>query len=156
MDQEQASLKDKAARTERDGCGMARAAELLGETWTLLIIREILFGVTRFDQIHDNLELPRSVLSKRLRRLVDAGVLRKRTYREAGQRPRQQYVLTPAGVDLALPMIALMHWGSKHLVHGAASGEIVRRTSGEKLSIGAVDPKGGAVALPEIEFRRRA
>jgi len=135
---------------------MARASVLLGEPWTMLIIREVLFGVTRFDQIHANLDLPRSVLSKRLKHLIDAGVLRKRDYREVGQRPRQQYVLTAAGVDLALPMIALMHWGSKHLINGNASGEIVSRTSGERLSIGAVAPDGEAVALPEIEFRRRA
>lgn len=137
-------------------CGLGQAAILLGESWTLLIMRELLFGVTRFDAIQNNLGIPRSVLSKRLRRLVDAGVLRRREYKEEGQRRRLQYVLTPMGVELALPMIALMHWGRKHLTRDAAGGEIERRNDGAPIAIGLVDSGGQPVPLHEVAFRRSA
>ena len=136
-----------------DRCGMAHAARLLGDKWTLLIVREALYGVTRFDAMQAELALPRSVLSDRLKRLVEAGVLKRRPYKDAGKRVRRQYVLTPMGVDLALPLMALMQWGEKHLLDAPAVAEIVERGAGAPLRVGLATASGKPVALHEARFR---
>lgn len=129
---------------------------LLGDKWTLLVVREALYGVTRFDAMQANLGLPRTVLSDRLKRLTAAGVLKRRPYKEPGARARHQYVLTPMGVDLALPLIALMQWGEKHLfgdMSGAGpAAAIVERATGAPLRAGLAREDGGPVALREAQF----
>ncbi len=145
--------KLKTATAPRALCGMARAADLIGDRWTLLIIREALYGVTRFDAIQADLGIPRTVLSGRLKKLCEIGVFQKRRYKEEGQRARQQYVLTAAGVELALPLIALMQWGDKRLVDGEPVARVTERSSGAPLRVGLVNPDGAPVELRNAQFR---
>lgn len=94
-------------------CSVARALEVLGERWTLLIVRDALLGLRRFEDFQSSLGIARNVLSDRLGRLVEAGVLERVPYQ---QRPaRHEYQLTGMGRELAVPVIGLMHWGDKHL-----------------------------------------
>lgn len=134
-------------------CGMARAADLIGDRWSLLIIREALYGVTRFDAMQADLSIPRTVLSGRLKRLCEAGVLTTRPYQEPGQRRRRQYVLTSRGVDLALAMIALMQWGERELPAGAPAPRLVDRKTGAPCRIGLVTDEGRPVPIGETKFR---
>lgn len=141
-------------------CGMAQAADLIGDRWTLLILREALFGVTRFDAIREDLGCPRTVLSGRLKRLCDAEILTKRPYKEPGRRTREQYVLTRKGVDLALPMIALMQWGEKHCLGGEGAAEILERRTGGVCRVSLVNEGGAPVKIGEtalqVKQERRA
>ncbi len=137
-----------------DHCGLAAAIELVGDRWTLLIIRSALYGVTRFDELQTTLGMPRTVLSNRLKKLVDGGVLRRRAYKEAGQRTRHQYVLTSKGVDLALPLMALMQWGQKHILAEAQAAAIVSRRTGQPLHLGLVDMSGSTTSLADAQFRK--
>ena len=137
-----------------DACGMARAAELIGDRWTMLILREALFGVTRFDAIQNDIGCPRTILSGRLKRLVGAGVLTRRAYKEPGQRTRYQYVLTRKGVDLALPMIALMQWGEKYCLDGAPGAEIVERATGAAARVSLVNEAGAPISAGETMLRK--
>lgn len=134
-------------------CGMARAADLIGDRWSLLIIREALYGVTRFDAMQADLDIPRTVLSGRLKKLCDVGVLMRRPYQEPGQRRRHQYVLTSKGVDLAVAMIALMQWGQKQLPENAPAAQIVDRKTGGVCRVGLVSDAGKPVAIGETQFR---
>jgi DNA-binding HxlR family transcriptional regulator len=94
-------------------CSIARSLEVLGERWTLLIVRDALLGLHRFDDLQHSLGVARNVLTDRLGRLVEAGVLERVPYQ---QRPlRHEYHLTPMGRELAVPVIGLMHWGDRHL-----------------------------------------
>ena len=94
-------------------CSIARTLEVLGERWTLLVIRDVFNGRRRFDQIQENLGVARNVLSNRLARLVDEGILEKRPYQ---QRPaRYEYFLTEKGLDLWPVMISMLDWGDQHL-----------------------------------------
>ena len=94
-------------------CSIARTLEVLGERWTLLVIRDVFNGRRRFDQIQENLGVARNVLSNRLARLVEEGILFKRAYQE---RPtRHEYFLTEKGLDLWPILIALIGFGDKHL-----------------------------------------
>lgn len=94
-------------------CSIARALEVLGERWTLLVVRDALLGVRRFDDFQHSLGVARNVLTDRLKRLVEAGVLERVSYQE---RPRRfEYQLTAIGYELAEPVVGLMHWGDRHL-----------------------------------------
>jgi DNA-binding HxlR family transcriptional regulator len=96
-----------------EGESVGRALALVGERWTLLILREAFFGVRRFGQFARNLSIPRPTLSARLRTLVDAGLLERVLY--ARDPDRHEYRLTPAGVDLYPAIVTLMQWGDRHL-----------------------------------------
>ncbi len=132
---------------------MAAAANVIGDRWTLLILREALYGVTRFDAMQAELGVPRTVLSGRLKKLLAEGVLKQRPYRKAGERIRYQYVLTPKGVELALPMIALMEWGDKYCRGGASTADVVERNTGAACHVGLVSDAGAPVSIGAAQFR---
>jgi DNA-binding HxlR family transcriptional regulator len=95
-------------------CSMARGLDILGDPWSILVLREVFFGNGRFDAMKAGLEVADSVLTKRLAGLVDSGLLVKRAYDDGG-RTRQEYALTPKGED-ALPVLnAVTIWAEKHL-----------------------------------------
>ncbi|MEU7878495.1 winged helix-turn-helix transcriptional regulator [Microbispora bryophytorum] len=98
-----------------DNCSIERTLAVLGEKWTFLVLREAFNGVRRFADLQTRTGAPRQVLSARLSRLVDEGLLRKVPYQEPGQRQRDEYRLTQKGLDLYPIMIALMHWGDRYL-----------------------------------------
>jgi DNA-binding HxlR family transcriptional regulator len=97
---------------EGQNCSVARALELVGERWTLLIIRDAFLGRRRFDEFQASLGVARNVLAERLNRLVEEGILERTAYSE--RPPRSEYGLTEKGRDLAIPLLALMQWGDKH------------------------------------------
>jgi DNA-binding HxlR family transcriptional regulator len=94
-------------------CSVARCLEVIGQKWTLLIVREAMRGRTRFAEFQQ-IGVPTSQLTDRLEALVEAGILAKRPYQEPGARTRVEYVLTPVGRDLTPVMAALTAWGDEH------------------------------------------
>jgi DNA-binding HxlR family transcriptional regulator len=104
-----------AATKDPRPCSIADALALVGEKYSLLVLREVCLGNGRFDQLVRNIGAPRDILATRLRRLVDAGILTKRAYSERPQ--RFEYRPTPAGLELEPVLITLMAWGDRHL-HG--------------------------------------
>lgn len=105
-------------------CSLARALEILGERWTLLIVRDALLGRTRFDELLRSLGVARNILTDRLKRLVDAGVLERVEYQQ--RPPRSEYRLTPQGRELGVALVALMHWGDRHLADAAGPPRLTR------------------------------
>ncbi|MET8142636.1 helix-turn-helix domain-containing protein [Sphaerisporangium sp. NPDC005288] len=98
-----------------ENCSIERTLAVIGEKWTLLVLREIFNGVRRFADMQAGTGAPRQVLSARLTRLVEEGLLRKVPYREPGSRSRDEYRLTQAGLDLYPIMVSLMHWGDRYV-----------------------------------------
>ena len=90
-------------------CSLAQCLEVVGERWTLLILRDAFFGVRRFEQFHRRLGIARNILSARLNTLVDAGILERRALSDGGR--RAEYHLTDKGRDLQPAMLALTQWG---------------------------------------------
>jgi DNA-binding HxlR family transcriptional regulator len=118
-----------------EGESVGRALELVGERWTLLILREAFFGVQRFGQLARNLNIPRPTLSSRLRMLVDVGLLDRVLYSRDPE--RHEYRLTDAGRDLFGAIVVLMRWGDEYLPHPDGSPIVLRhRTCGE-----SIDPR---------------
>lgn len=134
---------------------MALAAEILGDRWTLLILREAFYGVQRYDDMREDLGAPRSTLTDRLARLVELGVFERATYREEGSRGREAYVLTARGRDLALTLLALTQWGEDHVLNKPAPVEIIDRRNGTPLRVELVNDKGRKVALHNATLRLR-
>ena len=93
-------------------CSIARTLEVVGERWSFLILRNISMGITRFDDLQDQLGITRSVLTTRLRSLVEDGVLEKVPYTE--RPPRYEYTLTEKGKDLWPVMVQMLRWGDTY------------------------------------------
>ena len=96
-----------------EDCSMARSLAILGDRWTLMILRDVFMQVRRFDDFQRSLGIARRVLTERLQKLVDSGVLDKVAYQESPQ--RFEYRLTAMGMDLYPVMMSLVHWGDKYL-----------------------------------------
>jgi DNA-binding HxlR family transcriptional regulator len=119
-----------------DNCTVGRAMAILGERWAFVVLREVFNGVRRFDDMQRRTGIPRQVLSQRLARLVDEGLLRKVPYQETGQRPRSEYRLTEKGLDLYPVLVAMMEWGDKYAVGSAGPQALLRhRDCGEPVEL---------------------
>jgi DNA-binding HxlR family transcriptional regulator len=108
-------MRPAALDVSVENCTIARAMEILGERWTIVVLREVFTGVRRFDDMRVRTGIPRQVLANRLSMLVDAGVLRKAPYREPGARERMEYRLTDMGLDLYPVLVAVREWGDRYL-----------------------------------------
>src|ERR1700745_1309563 len=97
---------------ENQVCSIASALEVVGERWSLLIVRDVFLGLRRFDEIQADRGIARNILHRRLQTLVDEGVLERRLYNDSP--PRYEYRLTEKGIDLWPAMVALMQWGDRH------------------------------------------
>ncbi|MEU0552397.1 helix-turn-helix domain-containing protein [Micromonospora sp. NPDC005979] len=98
-----------------ENCTIARAMEILGERWTMVVLREVFSGVRRFDDMRVRTGIPRQVLTNRLALLVERGVLRREPYREPGSRLRHEYRLTEMGFALWPVLVAVLGWGDRYL-----------------------------------------
>jgi len=100
-------------------CSIARALEVIGDAWSILVLRDAFRAIRRFDDLQRDLAIAKPVLADRLKRLVDAGVLERRQYRE--HPPRFEYRLTQMGRDLSPALVALMRWGDTYLAGGGGA-----------------------------------
>ncbi|MDF2707765.1 MAG: ArsR family transcriptional regulator [Nonomuraea muscovyensis] len=134
-------------------CSLAKALELIGERWTMLVVRDALYGVRRYGDFLAHLDIPRAVLSQRLTTLVEAGVLDRRRYRDTP--PRDEYVLTETGRELWLPLLALSHWGERHLTRTGPRRLFFHAACGGRLDRAATCSGCGAAQVPveEVEVR---
>jgi DNA-binding HxlR family transcriptional regulator len=132
-----------------ENCSVARTLEVIGEKWTILVLREIFNGVRRFDDIQRHIGIPRPILSDRLCRLLDEGVVRRFEYREQGQRARHEYRLTEAGLELQTVLLALMEWGDRHPAGpGGAARVVYHRDCGEPVHVRLVCDAGHTLVSP--------
>jgi DNA-binding HxlR family transcriptional regulator len=130
---------------EGQNCSVARALEVVGERWSLLIIRDAFLGLRRFEQFQEKLGIARNVLTDRLNRLVDEGILERVRYSE---RPaRYEYQLTPKGRDLQIALAGLRQWGDKYL--SEQPPRIMRRKSDHRPVVAAFVADGSDVLSPE-------
>src|SRR3954452_12548640 len=100
-------------RYDLDNCSIKRALDVLGEKWTLLVLREAIYGVRRFDDFARALKCGRGVLSARLKTLTQAGILKRAEYKDGEQRVRAEYHLDEKGRDLFTTIYALSQWGDR-------------------------------------------
>jgi DNA-binding HxlR family transcriptional regulator len=124
-------------------CSVARTLTVLGERWTLLILREALAGKTRYADFERKLGLPPDTLADRLSTLVDYGIMTRGSYQEPGQRSRPSYHLTAMGRELHIVVGALSDWGDKHLPCAEGPSMFLRaRRTGRAVRVGFIDELG--------------
>ena len=130
-------------------CSIARTLEVVGDRWTLLIIRDVVLGHSRFDEFLDSLGIASNVLTDRLNRLVAEGVLERILYNKRPE--RFEYRLTKKGRELGPVLIALMQWGDRHV--SDKPPRIARRRSDQSpVSVRLVAKDGSALAPGELEL----
>jgi DNA-binding HxlR family transcriptional regulator len=135
------------ATWDRVGCSVAGTLGVVGEKWTLLVLREAFLGVRRFADFQRNLGAPKAVLTERLASLVGQGVLVRVPYQAEGERQRHEYRLTQKGVDLYPALVALMEWGDRYLTHdGDAPLELRHRDCGAPVRLQLVCEEGHTVS----------
>ncbi|MFD0584065.1 winged helix-turn-helix transcriptional regulator [Dactylosporangium darangshiense] len=108
-------MRPRALEWSVDNCTIGRTMAILGERWTIVVLREVFNGVFRFDDMRERTGIPRQVLTNRLALLVDNGILRRVPYREPGSRAREEYRLTEKGFDLYPLLVAVREWGDRYL-----------------------------------------
>jgi DNA-binding HxlR family transcriptional regulator len=132
-------------------CSVARALEIVGERWTLLIVRDALRGMRRFEEFRESLGLARNVLSDRLGKLVEHGILQRVEYSE---RPaRSEYHLTPRGRELRTVVLLLMQWGDRNAPGPLGPPRVARHTGcGGEVGMLPVCAEHGVIPSDEIEI----
>jgi DNA-binding HxlR family transcriptional regulator len=128
---------------DRARCSVAGTLAVVGEKWSLLVLREAFLGVRRFADFQRTLGAPRAVLSERLATLVAEGILARVPYRAEGERQRHEYRLTSKGLDLYPTLVALMEWGDRYLCDdGIAPLELRHRECGAPVRLDLVCEEG--------------
>jgi DNA-binding HxlR family transcriptional regulator len=134
---------------------IARSLEILGQKWSLLIVREAFFGRTRFSEFRERLGVAPDVLTDRLARLVDAGILERRSYREDGARERHEYVLTEAGRCLRPVLASLAEWGDEHRPTGYGPAvRYVETATGNPVHVAFLSSDGRPIPDDEVSAVR--
>ena len=133
---------------DRSRCSVAGTLAVVGEKWSLLVLREAFFGVRRFADFQRVLGAPKAVLSDRLATLVEQGVLVRVPYQAEGARQRHEYRLTPKGRDLYPTLVALMQWGDTYLADGPPPVELTHKDCGAPVHLGLACGAGHSVAGP--------
>ena len=122
-------------------CPIARSLERVGEWWSMLILRDALHGMTRFDQFQKSLGIAPNMLTRRLDALVEAGLLARQRYSE--HPPRFEYVPTPRGRDFKPVLIALLAWGNRHFAPEGESVVLIDKRTGAAVEPTLVDAGSG-------------
>jgi DNA-binding HxlR family transcriptional regulator len=137
----------------RPTCSIARTLEVIGDRWSVLILREAHRGRTRFADFRDVLGIAPNILTSRLHTLVEAGILEKREYRAEGERTRSSYHLTQPGTDLKLVLAALQQWGDIYEPRDEGPTVLRRNTrTGGLATVGFLDEHGQAIPDEDVTF----
>ena len=121
----------KRKRFTDNACPIARTLDVVGEWWSLLVVREAFLGRARFEEFLTSLGIARNILAARLATLTERGVLERRPYQDAP--PRHEYVLTPKGRSLGPVLAAMIQWGTRWELEGRAAVQLVDTGSGDEV-----------------------
>ncbi|MGB2918803.1 MAG: helix-turn-helix domain-containing protein [Mycobacterium sp.] len=150
----QGRLVDRDSWSAVGQCPIEKTIELLGAKSAMLMLREAYYGTTRFEDFWRRVGVTKAAASARLSDLVEAGLLERRPYREPGQRSRDEYVLTPAGVDFMPVVWAMFAWGQRHLP-APAPLRLTHEGCGAGTTVVLRCEKGHVVPLDELGVRLR-
>ncbi|MCX4096373.1 winged helix-turn-helix transcriptional regulator [Nocardia sp. alder85J] len=145
-------LRDLAS-WQPDECSIAKAFDVIGTRSAILILREAMYGTTRFDGFAGRVGITDAAAATALRKLTEAGLLRKQPYREEGKRTRHEYVLTDCGRDALPVVLALWQWGDKYLQDGVPPLERVEHDTGAPVHLELHSADGAEVPLENVRVR---
>ena len=135
-------------------CPIMKSVSEIGDKWILLILRECFIGYKRFDDFHTNLQVSKSVLTTKLNKMIDLGLLQKTEYKNEGERTRYEYRLTPKGKDLRIVIITLIEWGNAHLVNPKDDTlQVVDKVNRQPVEITLVSQSGEKLGMREVTLQ---
>ncbi|WP_417611891.1 winged helix-turn-helix transcriptional regulator [Owenweeksia hongkongensis] len=138
--------------TNRLNCPIQLTADLLGERWVLLIIRELFLGNSKFSEFQENLKISKSVLTSKLKIMENADLIVKKEYHEDNKRARNEYFLTDRGVDLMNVMGAVLAWGNSNLVDKNESFLKIVDKNGAPVKMTFVNKDGSSININDLQF----
>jgi len=147
--------KEQIQAYSRDICPVVKSIQELGDKWILLILRECFFGVKKFDDFQSNLNISRSVLTKKLSQMLENNLLEKSEYQKNNQRVRNEYLLTEKGKEL-LPLVAsLIDWGNKYKVeNGQETIELVGRSYANTVNLKLENQLGEQLDFSKVTIKK--
>lgn len=143
-------LADRGDTPLGDHCPVDRTMQVVGHRTSLLLLREVFYGASRFDALVRRTGMTEAAAAQRLRGLVEAGLLEREPYREAGQRTRHQYVLTDSGHAFLPVLVALIEWGQAHLPSERGELALSHAGCGEPVHLETRCGAGHVVAEDEL------
>ncbi len=142
---------------DTSNCSVGRTLDLIGDRWTLLLVRELLNDVRRFSDLRVHLDISAPVLSRRLKALGLAGLVVAVPYKEDGSRPRMEYELTETGRELQVVVLALMQFGDQHLADPKGPAVVlVDAASQQRVRLALVRPDGSVMPPDSLRWRKGA
>jgi DNA-binding HxlR family transcriptional regulator len=147
-------LADRSRWSAIGTCPIEKAMHVVGSRNAMVVMREALYGTTRFDDFAERVGMSPATTSSNLKLLTQAGLLERRPYQEAGARTRDEYVLTPAGTDLMPVILGLFDWGSRY-ASGASEMEFVHADCGEPVDVRVTCEAGHELTQDQIQMRVR-
>ncbi len=133
-------------------CPIQLTADLLGERWVLLIIRELFLGNSKFSEFQENLKISKSVLTSKLKIMENADLIVKKEYQEDNKRSRNEYFLTDKGVDLMKVMGAILAWGNSNLVDENEPFLKIVDKNGGPVKMTFVNKEGSSININDLQF----
>jgi DNA-binding HxlR family transcriptional regulator len=146
-------LADRTRWSAIGTCPIERAMHVVGSRNAMIIMREAMYGTTRFDDFAERVGMSPATTSSNLKLLTQAGLLVRQPYQEAGARTRDEYVLSQAGMDLMPVILGLFEWGSKHV--GATEVEFVHADCGEPVDVHVTCSAGHELTEDQVQVRVR-
>lgn len=139
------------AQLDGDLCSIARTVELIGDRWSMLVLREAFYGVSRFSDLLANLHISRAVLTERLDQLIAHDLMQRFPYQDPGQRTRHEYRLTQAGAELIPAFTALLQWGDKYRNNGVPPVILTHAGCGARVTTRLTCSRGHDVSPEQID-----
>ncbi|MBP2603373.1 winged helix-turn-helix transcriptional regulator [Acinetobacter calcoaceticus] len=140
-------------RFSADACGIFQIAEILNDTWTILLLREAFYGVTKFNEFLENTGISKQILSNRLKHLIQLEIFELSIYKEIGVRERKEYLLTPKGRSLNIVLLAMLESGSNFIEADKDVVKVFHKNTNDLLRLKLVDSNDQVVSLENLELR---
>ena len=136
-----------------DACGIFKITEILNDRWTILLLREAFYGVTKFNDFLENTGISKQVLTDRLKHLVQLEIFELSIYKEVGLRERKEYLLTKKGKSLNIVLLAMLESGGNFIEEGKDVVKVFDKSTDEELKLKLVDSSNQVIDLKNLELK---
>lgn len=136
-----------------DTCGIFKIAEILNDSWTILLLREAFYGVTKFNDFLENTGISKQILSNRLKHLIQLEIFELSIYKEVGVRERKEYLLTKKGKSLNIVLLAMLESGSHFIEVDKDVVKVFKKNSNDQLKLKLVDSSNQIIDLNNLELK---
>lgn len=136
-----------------DVCGIFKITEILNDRWTILLLREAFYGVTKFNDFLENTGISKQVLTDRLKHLVQLEIFELSIYKEVGLRERKEYLLTKKGKSLNIVLLAMLESGGNFIEEGKDVVKVFDKSTDEELKLKLVDSSNQVIDLKNLELK---